>query len=107
MAPEMEKEYIVRQLDSLKQTTGQYPVGWYYGRLSPYSQGLVHEVYQEKNIPLLYEADTYADDLPYWVDVPAEKDSPSPKGMLMLPYRYDFTDYIYIYIPALRLVPSA
>lgn len=25
-------------------------------------------------------------DLPYWVDVPAEKDKSDPKGMLMLPY---------------------
>lgn len=87
MTPELEKEYIIRQLESLKATTGQYPVGWYYGALSPYSKALIHEVYEEKGIPLLYESDTYSDDIPFWVDVPAEKHSTNPKGMLMIPYR--------------------
>ena len=86
MSPEQEKEFIHRQMESLKQSTGAYPVGWYYGRLSPHSKGLVHEVFDELKTPLLYEADTYADDLPYFVDVPAEKGSASPKGMLMMPY---------------------
>ncbi|RQM04849.1 hypothetical protein DH86_00004071, partial [Scytalidium sp. 3C] len=95
MSPEMEKKYIERQLVSLKETTGQYPVGWYYGRLSPHSKALVHEVFAEKNLPLLYEADTYADDLPYWVDVPNEKDSSNPQGMLMIPYSYDCNDLKY------------
>lgn len=88
MGPDLEKRYIQHQMESLKTTTGQYPVGWYYGRLSPHSKGLVHEVFEELNTPLLYEADTYADDIPYWVDVPAEKDSTVPKGMLMIPYSW-------------------
>jgi hypothetical protein len=87
MSVDLEKKYIVEQLESLKRTTGQYPVGWYYGALSPRSKALIHEVYAEMGIPLLYESDTYSDDLPFWVDVPAEKDSPGPKGMLMIPYR--------------------
>lgn len=86
MTPEQEKEFIHRQMASLKQTTGSYPVGWYYGRLSPHSKALIHEVYQELDTPLLYQADTYADDLPYWADVPAEKSQASPGGMLMIPY---------------------
>lgn len=57
------------------------------GRISPYSKALIHEVHEELKTPLLWEADTYAEDLPYWVDVPAEKDSAEPKGMLMMPYR--------------------
>ncbi|KAK3660770.1 hypothetical protein LTR56_000528 [Elasticomyces elasticus] len=92
MPPELEKEYIVRQLEVLKRLTGQYPVGWYYGRLSPKSRGLVHEVYKEMRTPLLWESDSYCDDLPYWVDVPAEKDSEKPEGMLMVPYTYDNND---------------
>lgn len=87
LGPEREKAYIQQQMDCLHRLTGKYPVGWYVGRLSPYSQALVHEVHEELKTPLLWFADTYADDLPYWVDVPAERDSPSPKGMLMLPYR--------------------
>lgn len=82
----LEKEYIFRQLNCLKELTGEYPAGWYYGRLSPRSKALVWEAYQELGIPLLWESDSYCDDLPYWVDVPAEKDSENPEGMLMVPY---------------------
>lgn len=87
MSPELEKQYIVRQLACLKNLTGEYPVGWYYGRLSPRSKALVWEVYQELGVPLLWESDSYCDDLPYWVDVPAEAHVEKPQAMLMIPYR--------------------
>lgn len=87
MTVELEKQYVKRQLDSLKKSTGSYPVGWYYGALSPCSKAIIHEVFEEMGLPLLYESDAYCDDVPYWVDVPAEKNSASPKGMLMIPYR--------------------
>ena len=38
MPAEQEKEYILRQLKSIKALTGEYPCGWYYGRLSPRSK---------------------------------------------------------------------
>lgn len=44
-------------------------------------------------LPLLWESDSYSDDVPFWVDVPAEKNSDNPKGMLMIPYSYDCNDY--------------
>lgn len=84
----LEKEYILRQLKCLKELTGEYPAGWYYGRLSARSKALVWEAYKELDIPLVWESDSYCDDLPYWVDVPAEKDSENPEGMLMVPYSY-------------------
>jgi hypothetical protein len=87
MTPEFEKQLIIHQLESLKSTTGDYPVGWYYGRLSPHSLGLVHEVFEEMILPLLWESDAYSDDVPFWIDVPAERNSENPKGMLMIPYR--------------------
>ena len=86
MDPDLEKQYISRQLQCVKELTGEYPVGWYYGRLSPRSRALVHEVYSSMETPLLYESDSYADDIPYWVDVPAERNAPNPTGMLMIPY---------------------
>ncbi|KAK1045573.1 hypothetical protein LTR33_015170 [Friedmanniomyces endolithicus] len=92
MSPELEKAYIFRQLEVLKKLTGEYPVGWYYGRLSPRSRGLVHEVYKEMGVPLVWESDSYCDDLPYWVDVAAEKGDEKPEGMLMVPYTYDNND---------------
>ncbi|KAL2010602.1 hypothetical protein VTN00DRAFT_6409 [Thermoascus crustaceus] len=72
----------------------QPPKGWYYGRLSTRSRALVWDVYKEMNLPLLWESDSCADDVPYWVDVPAEKDSlnNNPQGMLMIPYSYDCND---------------
>lgn len=42
---------------------------------------------------LIWASDTYADDVPYWIDLPAERDSPSPKGCLMVPYSYDANDF--------------
>ncbi|KAF2165134.1 carbohydrate esterase family 4 protein [Zasmidium cellare ATCC 36951] len=95
MDEKLEKEYILRQLKCLKEVTGEYPVGWYYGRLSPRSKALVWEAYKQLGIPLLWESDSYCDDLPYWVDVPAEKDVESPEGMLMVPYSYDCNDLKY------------
>lgn len=86
MPPELEKQYIERQLKAMKELTGEYPVGWYYGRLSPRSKALVHEVYKEQGVPLSWESDSYCEDLPYWVDVPAEKEEANPAGMLMIPY---------------------
>lgn len=88
MSPELEKEYIFRQLKVLKDMTGEYPVGWYYGRLSPRSKALVWEAHKELDIPLKWMSDAYCDDLPFWVDVPAEKDAEKAEGMLMVPYSY-------------------
>lgn len=87
MEPEQEREYIRRQLRSIKDTTGKTPVGWHYGRLSPKSKGLLHQVLRDDNVELLYESDCYNDDLPYWVDVPAEEklEDNQRRGMLMMP----------------------
>lgn len=99
MSPEEEKLYVHRQMQSLKATTGSYPVGWFVGRCSPHSKALIHEVHEEIGAPLLYEADCFSDDLPYWTDVPAEKDMTNPKGMLLLPYSYDNNDLKYQIAP--------
>lgn len=86
MSAEMEKQYITRHLEVQKQLTGEYPCGWYVGRMSPRSTTLVLEVYKELGIPLLWHSDSYADDLPYWVDVPGEAGVEKPEGMLVIPY---------------------
>jgi peptidoglycan/xylan/chitin deacetylase (PgdA/CDA1 family) len=88
-SPEEEKAYIRKAIECIRDICGKPPSGWYYGRLSPRSRALVWDVYKEMGIPLLWESDSYADDVPYWVDVPAEADSPNPEGMLMIPYSYD------------------
>jgi hypothetical protein len=65
-------------------------MAWYYGRLSPRSRALVWEVYKEMGIPLLWQSDSYEDDVPYWVDVPGEQglEEKEREGMLMVPYSY-------------------
>lgn len=88
MPPEKEKEYIKKEIETITKICGEPPKGWYYGRLSSRSQALVWDVYKEMGVPLLWDSDSYADDLPYWVDVPAEKNEKDPKGMLMIPYSY-------------------
>lgn len=93
MSLEDEKGMIRKGIESIKSVCGVYPKGWYYGRLSPRSHALVWEVFKDMGIPLLWNSDTYADDVPYWVDVPAEKDEENPPGMLMVPYSYDCNDW--------------
>ncbi|KAH6684334.1 putative chitin deacetylase 1 [Halenospora varia] len=94
MPPEKEKAYIKKEIETIAKICGEPPKGWYYGRLSSRSQALVWEVYKEMGVPLLWDSDSYADDLPYWVDVPAEKNDADPKGMLMIPYSYGWCPLI-------------
>ena len=88
MLPEKEKVYIKKEIETIAKICGEPPKGWYYGRLSSKSQALVWDVYKEMGIPLLWDSDSYADDLPYWVDVPSEMKEEKPDGMLMIPYSY-------------------
>ncbi|KAL2833855.1 hypothetical protein BDW59DRAFT_156656 [Aspergillus cavernicola] len=90
---EKEKDYIRKAVLSLKSLTGYAPKGWYYGRPSPHSRTLVPQVYEELGEDLRWASDTYADDVPYWIDLAHERDSASPKGCLMLPYSYDCNDF--------------
>ncbi|KAK9473095.1 uncharacterized protein V1510DRAFT_416030 [Dipodascopsis tothii] len=87
LSPEEEKAAIIKQMHSLKATTGSYPKGWYYARLSQHSRRLVYDVHQELGAELLWMGDAYADDLPYYMPVPGTKDA-----LLMVPYSYDCND---------------
>jgi peptidoglycan/xylan/chitin deacetylase (PgdA/CDA1 family) len=60
--------------------TGERPLGWYLGRCSPNSHRLVAE-----EGGFLYNADSYADDLPYWDETYGE-------AQLMVPYTLDAND---------------
>lgn len=94
---EEEKEHIRRAITSLKSLTGYAPRGWYYGRPSPRSRALVPQVYAEQGERLCWFSDTYADDVPYWTDPPADTGAGGPAaaagGLLMLPYSYDANDF--------------
>lgn len=58
---ELEREYILRQMEVVRGLTGRYPGGWYYGRLSPRSKALVWECYEELGVELKWESDSYCD----------------------------------------------
>jgi putative urate catabolism protein len=63
-----------------KELTGERPLGWYLGRCSENTLKLVME---EGGFE--YYADTYADDLPYWV-------ADGAKTQLIVPYTLDTND---------------
>lgn len=56
-----ERDHIRKAIDIHTQATGSRPLGFYQGRLSPNTRRLVVE-----EGGFLYDADSYADDLPYW-----------------------------------------
>jgi putative urate catabolism protein len=75
-----ERKHLARAIDIHARVTGERPLGWYLGRCSPNTLGLVVE-----EGGFVYSADTYADDLPYW-------DHSQGKPQLMVPYTLDAND---------------
>lgn len=75
-----ERADLYRAIESLQRLTGTRPLGWYTGRTSERTQRIVAE-----EGGFLYDADSYADDLPYWVEA-------AGKPHLMVPYTLDTND---------------
>ena len=75
-----EREHIQKAIAIHTQVIGSRPLGFYQGRVSPNTRRLVME-----EGGFLYDADSYADDLPYWV---TEGDRPH----LVIPYTLDNND---------------
>jgi putative urate catabolism protein len=61
---EVERDHMRRTVAAIEETTGRRPVGWYTGRVSPSTRRLLVE-----EGGFLYDSDSYADDLPFWVRV--------------------------------------
>ncbi|MEE4022730.1 allantoinase PuuE [Gordonia sp. PKS22-38] len=80
----VEREHMHAAIDLLTEITGQRPQGWYTGRDSPNTRRLVVE-----QGGFLYDSDSYADDLPYWVKVPRGDDQ---VDHLVVPYTLDTND---------------
>ena len=77
---ETERAHIHKAIEIHARVTGDRPWGFYQGRLSPNTRRLVVE-----EGGFLYDADSYADDLPYWV---YEYGRPH----LVIPYTLDNND---------------
>jgi putative urate catabolism protein len=75
-----EREHLARAVGTIQGLTGERPLGWYTGRDSPNTRRLVVE-----HGGFLYDADSYADDLPYWVQV-------GGRDHLVVPYTLDCND---------------
>jgi putative urate catabolism protein len=75
-----ERADMQRAVATIERLTGTRPLGWYTGRDSPNTRRLVAE-----HGGFLYDADSYADDLPYWVTV-------ADRPHLVVPYTLDAND---------------
>ena len=75
-----EQAHLNRAIEGHQRATGSRPLGWYTGRVSPNTRRLVVE-----EGGFLYDADSYADELPYW-------DTTYGRPHLIIPYTLDAND---------------
>ncbi len=77
---EIERAHMTKAIDIHTRVCGSRPLGWYLGRCSPNTRRLVAE-----EGGFLYDADSYADELPYW-------DASHGRPQLIVPYTLDAND---------------
>jgi allantoinase len=77
---DVEREHIKQAVEILTGLTGARPVGWMTGRPGPNTRRLLVE-----EGGFLYDRDSLADELPYWLDV-------SGRPHLVVPYSYEAND---------------
>ena len=77
---DVERAHIREAIALHTEVTGERPLGWYQGRTSPNTARLVAE-----EGGFVYDADSYADDLPYY-------DRTSGRAQLIVPYTLDAND---------------
>jgi putative urate catabolism protein len=80
VAEPVERDHIAKAVEVHTRVTGTRPLGWYQGRCSPNTRRLVAE-----EGGFVYNADSYADDLPFW-------DNSCDKPQLIVPYAFDSND---------------
>jgi len=78
---ETEREHLNQAIEIHSRVTGERPKGWYLGRCSPNTHRLIAE-----EGGFSYNADSYADDLPYW------NSRYGDKPQLIVPYTLDAND---------------
>jgi putative urate catabolism protein len=79
-----ERAHIRRSLEAIERVCGTRPVGWYTGRGSEATRRLVVE-----EGGFLYDSDSYADELPYWIEVMG-------RDHLVIPYTLDANDFKFL-----------
>ncbi|WP_404713328.1 allantoinase PuuE [Sphingomonas sp. MMS24-J13] len=81
---DVEREHIAEAIALHTRLTGSRPRGWYQGRTSPNTARLVAE-----EGGFVYDADSYADDLPYY-------DRQHGRPQLIVPYTLDVNDMKFV-----------
>ncbi|HMD58914.1 MAG TPA: allantoinase PuuE [Steroidobacteraceae bacterium] len=84
--PETERSHMAAAMAILREIFGVPPRGWYTGRDSPNTRRLLVE-----HGGLVYDSDSYADDLPYWTEV-AVAGGQRRVPHLVVPYALDTND---------------
>ena len=77
---DVERDHIQRAVTILTKLTGTRPIGWMTGRPGPNTRHLLVEAGG-----FLYDRDSLADELPYWLRV-------NDKPHLVIPYSYETND---------------
>ncbi|RTM08876.1 MAG: allantoinase PuuE [Hyphomicrobiales bacterium] len=84
MPEEQEAAQIAEAIRIHTEVTGSRPAGWYTGRMSINTRRLIVQ-----SGGFAYDADSFSDDLPYWVDVGGQ-------DHLVVPYTLDNNDGRYV-----------
>jgi len=80
VAEDVEREHIERAVEILTKLCGARPVGWMTGRPGPNTRRLLVEAGG-----FLYDRDSLADELPYWLSI-------ADRPHLVIPYSYEAND---------------
>src|SRR5690606_2777709 len=81
---DIERAHVAEAIALHEAVTGQRPLGWYQGRTSPNTARIVAE-----EGGFTYDADSYADDLPYY-------DRSHGRAQLIVPYSLDANDMKFV-----------
>ena len=81
---ELEREHIRATNETIERLCGQRPLGWFTGRVSEATRRLA-----VAEGDLLYDSDSLADELPYWVEVEG-------RAHLVVPYSLDCNDFKFL-----------
>jgi putative urate catabolism protein len=84
MPEEDERTDMRRAIDAIERVCGARPLGWYTGRISEATRRLVVE-----EGGFLYDSDSYADELPYWLEI-------AGRQHLVIPYTLDANDFKFL-----------
>ena len=87
MPEDVEREHIRKAVDVHVRMTGERPLGCFIGRRSENTVRLVAE-----EGGFLYTQDSYADEVPYWIET-------SGKKLLVIPYTADVNDHRFATTP--------